>query len=230
MFSNANRNGRLVSCALVVTLIAFACWISSRTRTSVTGITQIKEPDVSIPARVKADYGKLPLSFEANLGQTDNQVHFLTRASGYALFLTANEAVLRSLEKPSNGRVQQSNDTLPSVLRMKLEGANTSPHVSGLEGLPGKINYLVGKDPRQWRKDVPTYGKVRYEAVYPGVDLIYYGNQGRQLEYDFIVAAGADPRQIKLSFAGVDHLELDSRGVLALERSTVYQDRAAGDE
>ncbi len=219
MLSNPNRNGRLISYALVVTLIASACWYSSKTRTSVTSITEIKEPEANASARVKSDYGKLPLSFEANLGQTDNQVKFLARGSGYALFLTANEAVVSSLDKPSSGRVQHSNDTPPSVLRMKLEDANTTPQISGLEELPGRINYFVGKDPQRWRKDVPTYGKVKYEAVYPGVDLVYYGTQGRQLEYDFIVAAGADPRQIKLSFAGADHLELDGRGDLVVHSS-----------
>jgi hypothetical protein len=234
MFSNPNRNGRLMSYALVVTLIASACWYSSKTRTSVTSITEIEAPEASASARVKADYGKLPLSFEANLGQTDNEVKFLARGSGYALFLTANEAVLRSMNKPSSGRLQHSNDTPSSVLRMKLEGANTSPQISGLEALPGRINYFVGKDPRRWRKDVPTYGKVRYQAVYPGVDLVYYGTLGRQLEYDFIVAAGADPRQIKLSFAGIDRVELDGRGDLVVHspgremrmlKPVVYQEK-----
>jgi hypothetical protein len=94
---------------------------------------------------------------------------------------------------------------------MKLEGANTNPQIVGVDELHGKSNYFIGNDPRQWRTEIPTYSKVKYEAVYPGVDLVYYGTQGHQLEYDFVVAAGADPRQIKLSFAGMDKLELDSR-------------------
>lgn len=78
---------------------------------------------------------------------------------------------------------------------MKLAGANRQPRISGLDELAGKNNYFLGNDPRQWKTDVPTYGKVKYEGVYRGVDLVYYGNQ-QQLEYDFIVAPGADPKQI----------------------------------
>jgi hypothetical protein len=85
---------------------------------------------------------------------------------------------------------------------MKLLGANPSPKMAGESALPGKVNYLIGKDPSKWRTNIPTFEKVRYEAVYPGIDLVYYGNQ-RQMEYDFVVAPGADPNQIRLSFAGL---------------------------
>jgi len=87
--------------------------------------------------------------------------------------------------------------------------------VIGQEKLPGKVNYLKGKDPSQWRTGVPTYAKVKYEAVYPGVDLVYYGNQ-RQLEYDFVLAPGADPDALTLSFEGADRLEIDPNGELVL--------------
>jgi hypothetical protein len=80
---------------------------------------------------------------------------------------------------------------------MKLVGANPHAKVSGLEELPGKSNYFIGNDPNNWRTNVPNYAKVKYADVYPGVDLVYYGNQGR-LEYDFVVAPGADPRVITL--------------------------------
>jgi hypothetical protein len=80
---------------------------------------------------------------------------------------------------------------------MKLLGANPRAKVSGLEELPGKSNYFIGKDPKKWRTNVPNYAKVKYANVYPGVDLVYYGNQG-QLEYDFVVQPGADPAQIAL--------------------------------
>jgi hypothetical protein len=85
---------------------------------------------------------------------------------------------------------------------MKLVGANPSPKVAGEAVLSGKVNYLIGKDPKKWRTNIPTFGKVHYEAVYPGIDLVYYGNQ-RQMEYDFVVAPGADPNQIRLSFSGL---------------------------
>jgi hypothetical protein len=98
---------------------------------------------------------------------------------------------------------------------MKLVGANAAPQLSGLDELPGKSNYFVGNDPQRWRTDVPRYAKAQYREVYPGIDLVYYGNQ-RQLEYDFIVAPGADPRRIELAFTGVERMRIDANGNLAL--------------
>src|SRR5437660_1878837 len=148
-------------------------------------------------------YGKLPLSFEANQGQTDPRVKFLSRGSGYTLFLTGDEAVLALRSRQSSvvsSQLQKTTDhaqRTTDTLRMKLVGANQAARVTALEELPGKSNYFIGNDPKQWRADVPTYGKVKYEGVYPGINLVYYGNQ-RQLEYDFVVAPGADPKAIAL--------------------------------
>jgi hypothetical protein len=91
---------------------------------------------------------------------------------------------------------------------MRLVGANVKATVTGAEELPGKSNYFIGNDPKKWRTNVPSYAKVKYEGVYPGIDLVYYGSQ-RQLEYDFVVAPGADPNQIKLSFAGAEGIRVD---------------------
>jgi hypothetical protein len=150
-------------------------------------------------------YGKLPLSFEANSGQVNSSVKFLSRGQGYTLFLTGDEAVL-SLTKPSDvgsahAESKPSVASAPGVVRMKLVGANTDAAVTGDEELPGKTNYFIGKDPKTWRTNVPNYAKVRYQDVYPGVDLVYYGNQGGQLEYDFVVAPGTDPKAIALDVA-----------------------------
>lgn len=144
----------------------------------------------------------LPLFFEPNRGQTAPQVKFLARGAGYGLFLTADEAVL-SLHRPSPApRTATAPQPAPSsVIRMKLEGANSSARVSGAEPLPGKSNYFIGNDPSKWRQNIPQYARVEYKSVYPGVDLVYYGDQG-QLEYDFRVAPGAEPSQIALSFQG----------------------------
>jgi beta-propeller repeat-containing protein len=168
--------------------------------------------------RLSESYGKLPLHFEANLGQTDKNVHFLSRGPGYNLYLTANEAVL-VLSKPNadvkrdarGAKAQQKS----LALRMSLVGAARSPLVSGLEEQPGKANYFISGDRSKWRTNVPTYAKVRYQNVYPGIDLVYYGNQ-RQLEYDFVVAPGADPKKIVLGFKGADKLEIDAQGDLVL--------------
>jgi hypothetical protein len=154
---------------------------------------------------VTAAYGQLPLQFELNQGQSDPQVKFLSRGPGYTLFLTATEAVL-SLPTPA----------APSVLRLKLWGAQANAEVRGAAPLPGQVNYFRGRDPAKWHRHIPTYAQVRYEGVYPGIDLVYYARQ-RQLEYDFVVAPEADPRQIRLAFEGTaDAPRLDAQGSLIL--------------
>jgi hypothetical protein len=169
--------------------------------------------DQATRVRLTEAYGKLPLSFEANQGQTDPQVKFFSRGHGYSLFLTADEAVL-ALHKPAalsgqlsgNRKLKLETRQSPianheplvsTALRMQLVGANSSAKVAGVDELPGKSNYFHGNDPQKWRTNVSNYGKIRYEQVYPGIDLLYYGNQ-RQLEYDFVVAPGADPGAIAL--------------------------------
>src|SRR5438034_10607616 len=167
-------------------------------------------------ARLSESYGKLPLHFEANQGQTHKDVRFLSRGPGYSLYLTAGEAIL-VLAKPNTEarRDAQSAQVKSVALRMSIVGAAPALLVSGLEELPGKANHFIGKDPAQWRTDVPTYAKVHYREVYPGIDLVYYGNQ-RQLEYDFVVAPGADPERIMLGFQGAERLEINAEGELVL--------------
>ncbi len=202
-------------------------------------------PPTPVPKQVAKSYGRLPLSFEANRGQTDEQVKFLSRGKGYTLLLTPTEAVL-ALKRPkgqesssslsgrgalhppeTNPKLGAGHSEPNTVLRMKLVGANPRPEVSGLDELPGKSNYFIGNDPSKWRTNVPHYAKVHYQDIYPGIDLVYYGNQsqrsgdpassaGRQLEYDFIVAPGADPDAIGLAFDGTDRLTLDAQGDLVL--------------
>ena len=164
-------------------------------------------------ARVHENYGRLPLHFEANQGQTHKDVRFLSRGAGYSLYLTASEAVL-VLSKPDAKAQGKS-----VALRMSLVGAARKPPVSGREEQPGKANYFIGKDPAKWRTNVPTYAKVHYRDVYPGIDLLYYGNQ-RQLEYDFVVAPGMDPKKIVLAFKGADKVEIDSQGELVLHAAS----------
>jgi hypothetical protein len=163
-----------------------------------------------------------PLSFEANQGQTDPAVTFLSRGNGYALFLTRDSAVfkLRSFQQSES----------PAVVRMKLAGANRDAKVSGADALPGIVNYFMGNDPNKWINSVSTFGRVNYQQIYPGIDLVYYGTE-RQLEYDFVVAPGADPKQIGLEFAsarptlgpdGSLMLTLDG-APLAFRKPVVYQ-------
>jgi uncharacterized repeat protein (TIGR01451 family) len=160
----------------------------------------------------------LPLFFEPNQGQTAPQVKFLARGVGYGLFLTADEAVLQlrtsvASARPSASGAQQASS---SVIRMHLEGANSSALVSGTSPLPGKSSYFIGNDPSKWQRDIPQFARVEYQSVYPGVDLVYYGDQG-QLEYDFRVAPGAEPNHIALSFNGASaHIDSGNSGDLIL--------------
>jgi hypothetical protein len=177
-----------------------------------------------------AGYGKLPLSFEENRGQADARVKFLSRGRGYGLFLTSNEAVLElrkssvvsgqlSVGTQQNFPIENRQSKIENqAVRLRLEGAKPDAEVIGRDELPGKVNYFIGNDPKKWRTNVPTYARVRYHNVYPGVDLEYYGNQGGQLEYDFIVAPGADPAAITLQVGAVRKppFRIDTRGDLVI--------------
>lgn len=163
-------------------------------------------------------FAHLPVMFEPNQGQTDSSVQFMARGSGYALFLTGNEAVL-SLERSRPGPKPSGQSEAP-VIHMKLSGAQASPRLHGVDPLPGRSNYLIGSDSARWLHNIPQFARVRYEGVYPGIDLVYYGKQG-QLEYDFEVAPGANPQQIRLNF--------ESNGRLTLRDGDLVLETAGGD-
>jgi len=174
-----------------------------------------------------AAYGNLPLMFEPNLGETDARVRFMARGSGYGLFLTEQGAVLSTRHSAERSR---PGNAAGSVVHMTLAGANSHPAIAGTNPLPGKSNYLIGNDPAKWQRNVPQYARVRYVQVYPGIDLVYYGKQGR-LEYDFQVAPGADPNNIALQFTGSRGIRLDAgnliietaEGAVRLDAPQVYQ-------
>jgi Beta-propeller repeat len=171
-------------------------------------------------SRAASAFARLPLRFEANQGQTDARVKFLARGDGYNLFLTPGEAVLslnaeardakgaRAAEGRASAAEVKEKKT-PDVLRMKFVGAEVRASVAGVEELSGRSNYFRGADPSKWQTDVRAYARVRYAGIYPGVDLEYYGDRSR-LEYDFRLAPGADPRAIRLSFAGARSVRVDA--------------------
>ncbi|HZG54145.1 MAG TPA: SBBP repeat-containing protein, partial [Pyrinomonadaceae bacterium] len=194
--------------------------------------------------------------------QTDASVNFLARGVGYTMFLKPDEAVFVMARQSGAGQAREdvgreraAKETgdkqtahaaargqsapaaaEPTVLRMKLVGARAGATVEGMEELAGKVNYFNGNDPAKWRANVPTYGRVRYKEIYPGVDVVYYGNQ-RQLEYDFVVAPGSDARNVSLKFEGADKVEVDEGGDLLLTvgdevvrqlKPVVYQEVAGG--
>jgi uncharacterized repeat protein (TIGR01451 family) len=185
---------------------------------------------------------KAPMSFEANLGQTDRRVKFLSRGAGYTLFLTQGGAVMAlqnaapAAEIPAQssqtssgvmilgGPLDQASRTRPgeAVLSLKVVGADPRAHVTGLSKQDSKSNYFIGNDPKKWHTHVPNYGRVQYAGIYPGINLMYYGNQ-QQLEYDFVVSPNADPGVIGLAFgsqadgSGKMATRIDSNGDLVAQ-------------
>ena len=198
-------------------------------------------------AEASATLQNLPLRFELNQGQSDARVKFLSRGSNHTLFLTASEAVLALRDpgkqapsaKPAFGNKALASH-LPSELapplymRMAWVGANLGAQVDGEDELPGKANYLIGSSPSNWRRHVPLYRKVRYRDVYPGVDVVYYGNDGK-IEYDLIVSPGAELKKIRLWFPGATKTRISAQGDLVLRlgrdfitlhKPVVYQEEA----
>ncbi len=197
-------------------------------------------------SKARAFFAGMPLIFEPNQGQAnldpaDPRAKFVTRGSGYSLFLGSEGAILSMASqksvKPERSRRDAARHAIAATevefLQMKLAGANPNANLTGADLLSGKSNYFLGNDPAKWRPGVPQYARVRYENVYPGINLLFYGNQGR-LEYDFQVAPGADPGQAELEFKGAKQLALDDgalviqgrSGNMRLEPPRVYQEVA----
>ncbi len=189
--------------------------------------------------QAQTDFGRLPLAFEVNKGQTESKVQFLARGSGYTVFLTSGQMILAlrssvvstaatnaTVDAPKQssaiastnlGKASPNKEASPVAIQINLVGANQNPETIGEGLLPGKVNYFIGNDPKKWRTNVPTYKQVRYRNVYPGIDVVYYGNQSR-VEHDFVVNPGADPSQIQLDVKSADHLSIASNGDLVLSK------------
>jgi hypothetical protein len=183
--------------------------------------------DETAQAGVLETYGNLPLSFIANRGQTDSRVRFTARGAGHTFYFTPTEIVFDAIQRPSDqaeagakfmtlaDELRPDEPVQRAVVRMRFLGANPEPVVEGLEELPGRANFFIGNDPTKWQTDVPTYRAIAYRDLYPGVDLIYRGSQGR-LKSEFRVAPGADPGVIRLGYAGMEALTLTDAGQLVL--------------
>ncbi len=183
-------------------------------------------------------YGNLPMSFEPVQAKTDQRVRFLARGRGYDLFLTTGEAVLSfqgNCARSGDSTTDRSEtDCLPrSVLRVGLVHAVRASNPVGVNELTGVSNYFIGGDPEKWHRNIPRFAGVKYAGVYPGIDMVYHGSQG-QLEHDFLVAPGADPRSIELIFRNAKKLAVNAAGDLMvslgnsewIERAPViYQQR-----
>jgi hypothetical protein len=167
------------------------------------------------------------LAFETNVGQAGPGVQFVAHGPGYNLSLTPSGTVL-ALHAP-----QGAQGLSDGMLQISLVGASPNPVASGLDPLPGKVNYLLGNDPSQWRTDISTFARVSYANVYPGIDAQYHSDGHGQLEYDFVVHPSADPSAVRLAYSGTAGISLDSHGQLILQTSagqvtqqapTVYQE------
>ena len=175
------------------------------------------------PARGVKMYSALPLRFEANQGQADPRVKFLSHGEGYTLFLTPNEAVLSVVDPGKNAESAHLSHAesarephrQPAGLHVKFSGATAPAKVTGKNPLPSRTNYLLGSDPTEWHTGVPNYAGVRYHGLYPGIDAVFHGDQQR-LEFDFEVAPGADPSQAELQIAGAEQLGVNARGNIVL--------------
>ncbi|MFN0123290.1 MAG: SBBP repeat-containing protein, partial [Blastocatellia bacterium] len=195
------------------------------------------------PQTTTAALDKLPMSFEPNQGQAETATLFQSHGPGYNMQLRHTEAVLQLQRAKGGGRRKKTSGagtiaaaSASAVLKMQMVGASRSPRVRGERQLPGKSNYYIGNDQRDWRTGIPQYAAVRYNEVWPGVDLAWYGNQQR-LEHDFIVAPGASPRQIRLAFRSAGNARLKPRisrngdlilrargGHLRLLKPVIYQE------
>jgi hypothetical protein len=196
---------------------------------SLPGRNRASHADSAATPDARSILGELPLIFEPNQGQADPAVKFLSRGAGYSLFLDGSGAVLALWTSHS-----PSSQPSTEAIRMTLVGANQSAAIAGTRPLPGKSNYFIGNDPEKWHTDVSHFAGVQYAGVYPGINLVFYGNHGH-LEYDFKVAPGADPAQAELQFDGATNLEIrngdlvlaGSDGDVRLKAPRIYQ--PAGD-
>ncbi|MHB8382581.1 MAG: DUF7948 domain-containing protein [Candidatus Binataceae bacterium] len=194
----------------------------------------------------------MPLYFEKNQGQSAAQVEYLAHAGDYTLFLTQDAAVFSIIGGDKRGVIaraklgpaQKSGANRPasklieSDVRIRLLGANAQASVAGVQPLPGRVNYLIGNDPKKWHRDIPTFARVRYIGVYPGIDLVFYGTPDK-LEYDLIAKPGADTSKIKFAVEGPATTTLTpsgdlriaaAAGSLVMRHPRVYQQGADGSQ
>jgi hypothetical protein len=212
------RRNILVWAALAATMGTTASWAQQPA-----ALPMLPQTSRLQSGRVQASYGNLPLTFEANQGQTSSEVKFLSRGKGYTAFLTTGGIALALRPNQPVPLQPVSDVTAPNklqppqgvTLQFRLLGVAQNLAVIGEDPLPGRVNYFIGRDPAKWHTNVPTYARVRYRNLYPGIDLVYYGNHS-QLEYDFAIAPGADPRQIRFEITGANQIELDAEGNLVL--------------
>jgi hypothetical protein len=220
------RLGATVSLAAAVVLAAVA---GSRYLVPILSNLRGESAQTSERSHVLGAFAQLPLSFEPNQGQADNRVKFVSRRSNFTIFLTRDGATLSmhgatpalggtgsslnpraALRYIGNQKRERSDN-----VSFKFTGASPAAKIKGADKLQTVTNYLIGSDPAKWHSSIPNYTKVKYESIYPGVDLVFYGNYGR-LEYDIDVAPGVDPQVIQMEFDDAQGIKLNGAGDLLL--------------
>jgi len=183
-------------------------------------------PSEATRKRVERTFDLLPIAFEPNQGQSISDAKFLARGRGFSALFKQNEADF----------VIRSRSTTSGLLRVTLLNASKDAAVSGESRLPGTVNYFAGNESEKWHTGLPTFERVRYARVYPGTDLIYYGNSGK-LEFDFELSRGANPEDIQMRFAGARHLRINLKGDLivsandgdlSFQKPLIYQPQKNG--
>src|SRR5262249_38603038 len=239
------KHGRLVrnvSVLIVLSamLAAAASWHVRKSAASPLGVETKSQPPAD-QGTIARNYGELPLSFERNDGQAEEKGKFISRAPGFDLFLTSSGAVLNlrhTLPRDTKTLASEPSQAQSvSQLYLEMIGANQSATVVGNEELPGKVNYLVGNDPAAWHTDIPTFRRVKYTGIFPGIDLVYYGNR-KQLEYDFVLGPRAQLASIRFRIHGAGRVMVGNEGELLLttgqgevqlRKPDIYQLSESGD-
>ncbi|MEJ7623891.1 MAG: SBBP repeat-containing protein [Pyrinomonadaceae bacterium] len=224
----------VISTAVVLTLLAASViWLQEEPAQLT--YSQFGNTSLVSPRSIAENYARLPMSFEENRGQSPVSADFIARGDGYTVALAPTEAVFRLRKVPAvpanrtrrvghDQKSDISNEKSKSI-RMQLINANPLAPADRCQKLAGRVNYLIGREPEKWNRDVEMFSRVAYRGVYSGIDVVYYGNQ-RELEYDFVVAPGHDPGQIAIGFEGASSAAIEPGSgdlVIILDESAIRQ-------
>ena len=243
---SSRKSGPLVSpsflSVLIVALAALAIGVTAR-RSHLTPSRLATFDEAALKRSMMTH--PMPVYFEKNRGQVNSQARYLSRSGRYSVFLTDDAAVFSLIGGNLNrSRVPtgfEKHDAQPTKLtesdfRIRLLNTNRGADIRGLTPLPGRVNYLIGSDETRWHRDVPTFGRVQYRELYPGIDLIYHGSASG-LEFDFVAAPDADTSKIQFAIEGPttptlnregDLMIRTSAGTVTMVRPRVFQENADG--
>jgi hypothetical protein len=193
------------------------------------GLGAVAPLAVQDTARIKQLLSNMPINFIENRGQVDKRVRYYAKGNGMTVWFTDTEiifemlrtkssnAIMSKSKRPLNAHESENNEFEKQIIHMKLKGGNVSPVITGQDSRKSMVNYFTGNDPKKWRTNVPVYNEIYYKNVYAGIDLRFYTADNGQIEYDFIVHPGADPKAINVAFEGVDGMKVIDNGNLVIK-------------